>query len=248
MGRKRVADSFEIIVARDERSKGASPSFNAARTGQDPSRSGNSRRIGQRATSEMEMGRGRPLLDPLATALCEDCRQEAQLLAGEQRALDLLWAPEVPAGYAGTHKLCPSCLDLCQKSGHHERRCVLVSAYLNLTTGGWATPASAALREDLRAVEPRWRGIAENILTSVIRRCLRPGTIPVPTSGGGGRQDTLVEIARTVGGCLGLVEVPAVARAKSGSTRSSVAQIRRRIAEKEYYVRTDLGGSWRGQP
>ena len=101
-------------------------------------------------------------MDAVSAALCGECIEEAQRPGGEKPATDLLWLPKVPAGYEDTHKVCPNCLDLFQKSGHHERRCVLGTADLNLTAGGWSTPASFALRANLRSPRLRWRGITEN--------------------------------------------------------------------------------------
>ena len=185
------------------------------------------------------MGRSRTrALDPIASLLCEDCRLLAQLPEGSQIARQLLYRPVVPTGYEPTHAVCQACLGLRRLNDRHTETCVLARAGLRLSSGGWATPYSEALRADLRSHSSKWVAVSANIVASVMEQGLPPRAVivPVPTASEARGCPGLSEVARQVGRRTGLPVLNALLRKKRRSTRRSVAQVRRQIIEEEYLV------------
>ena len=177
--------------------------------------------------------------EPISVALCKNCQEVAKGLEGENIVRQLLWPVVVPAPYQNTHEICTACLDLKLIRHQHDTRCAMNRAHLQLSAGGWATCYSKALREDLRAKKARWAGIVINILTCVIRPHVTPFAriIPMPISG---QRNGLLEVTEEIGRRLSVTVIPAVARKKTLSTRLSVAQVRRLIADSEYSLSMEL--------
>lgn len=183
--------------------------------------------------------------DLIASALCAECQERARKAGGEEIAFALLWPPIVPREYARTHGICGACLALRRLADRHHLRCELLRAGLRLTTGGWETPYSEALRRDLRARVPRWTGIIANVLGHLVRPYLRPDAVlvSVPMSSGADGRDVLLDLTKAIGERVGVPALRALVRTKIRSTRQSVAQIRRRIAGTEYRVDPKVASS-----
>src|SRR5262249_30038915 len=94
--------------------------------------------------------------DPIAQALCPDCKREAQNSAGGNVVKILVTVPYVPSEFSATHNICASCLELRRHDSRHAERCELGLANMALQSAGWATALSEFLRQDLRARRPKW--------------------------------------------------------------------------------------------
>lgn len=181
--------------------------------------------------------------DPVSSALCADCQREAQCPGGEQIARLLLAPPTIPAEYADTHEICPACIDLRRRGDGHANHCALGQAGLRVLSGGWATPLSESLRNDLRAQRPRWTKIVATILGSLVAPAVRENgavLVPIPVSTGTHGQDGLLEATLVLGERIGFPVLQALVRNRQRSTRRSVAQIRRLVVEEEYRLNASV--------
>src|SRR5205814_10733375 len=130
-----------------------------------------------------------------------------------------------------------ACVPLVSLGVAHESSCVMRAAGLELTTLGWASGLSQALRSDLR----RGTDLAYRLSTRLVSGMIRshaaydsPGTrliVPIPTSGS---KDSVSVLAGMVGTDVGLPVLHAVVRTKRRSTRDSAAVRRAAIARQEY--------------
>jgi hypothetical protein len=185
--------------------------------------------------------------DPVSAAICAVCQQVAQTPGGESIARLLVAPPTVPAEYAGTHEVCPACLDLRQRGDGHANRCELRLAGLRLQSGGWATGLSDFLRSDLRARRPKWTNIVATILAGLVAPFAETKgaiLVPIPVSTGAGASDGLLKATLIVGERTGIPVLQAIIRNRRRSTRLSVAQVRRLIVEEEYRLDQRISSRW----
>jgi Phosphoribosyl transferase domain len=175
--------------------------------------------------------------DPIASALCTKCQGAAQTFPSGDVAKLLVAVPHAPSEYSATHSVCPSCLELHQRSDRHAERCELSLAGIALQSAGWATPLSEFLRRDLRARRPKWIALAATLLSALVDPFAGAGgavLVPIPVSGRADGVDGLLGAVTLIGERNGTPVIRAVVRQKCRSTRLSGAQVRRRIVQEEY--------------
>jgi predicted amidophosphoribosyltransferase len=190
-----------------------------------------------------------PLDYLFAGVLCDQCQAAAGAEGdGEAIATRLVLPHRVPPELVGTHALCPACLDLRRLGDRHEARCKLGRANLSLTSGGWATPVSEALRRALRRPSPHATAVLGNILASALRRHAGSADIvvPVPLASARAKLDPLLRLSQEICQRLGLTVIPVVTRLKEQCTRASVARQREQIVIEEYRIAPDLAAPLAG--
>ncbi len=174
-------------------------------------------------------------------AFCPDCVDNLDRLPTDQLRRALFWPPVVPEPFAESHVLCGYCLDFYKFGGPlHRSSCPLEQSELALVTAGWATPFSIGLRSEIRKAGSQWISVASRILADLLSERNLEGHLvcPVPMSSEHG--DGLQPVVRQLADQLGLQLIQAVRRNRQGSARQSGQTGRRRIAENEYQIDTDV--------
>lgn len=177
-----------------------------------------------------------------ARVICAACLKELSELGDTDLAQAIATIPHVPRTLQSTHSICPACLSLHLLSQPHANRCPLYQAGLTLSSIGWASGITNALREDLRRARPIAGALTSRLLAMASQRGIRrAGREPsevvitfVPTRGTGDN-DPLGKVAVEVSQTLKTELLPdAFAKWGSDSTRASVAERRARIARDNY--------------
>lgn len=143
-----------------------------------------------------------------------------------------------PLPLSETHYVCPYCLDLYPKAGHHLEHCAFAQRHIQLYAAGWSTPTSAYVLRSLRHVHFPYFEALVNLLRHLLHSLQIEGAvlvpIPVGSVGRGNRWQAIIQAATKN---LERVETPLIlSRKKKHSTRKSVMQIRERIVQQEYFL------------
>jgi adenine/guanine phosphoribosyltransferase-like PRPP-binding protein len=181
-------------------------------------------------------------VEPLARVMCASCVARLAHLSDGELARAVATPTEVPASLRATHSMCRSCLTVHAAIQDHAARCALKIAGVALSSVGWSSGISMALREDLRRARPSGFSIACRLMTMAAQHAIAQAgathtdivVLSVPT---GGRvvTDPISRLATEVAKVLGARYLRgAIKRDKRESTRSGVAEARARIAGTEY--------------
>jgi len=169
---------------------------------------------------------------------CDSCQKPIYLDGCGSTFRSVLQPIECPSELAGTHTLCPFCLDLhprVQRSGEH---CIFAQRQLQLRAGGWSTLLSNNLLRSLRSPSFLYYEPFINLLHILLLELAVEDAVIVPIPLGSARgTDLWLEIVHSSTRGIENVEVLSLlVRKKQHSTRKNVAQIRERIAHQEYNI------------
>lgn len=181
----------------------------------------------------------------LEQRICKECAVEVVRDPVAEVAEWFVTRPTVPPELSTTHEVCAACASLIAIGQDHESRCLFRCQRLELSTLGWTSALSEALRSDLRRGTDLAFRLSTRLVSHVIRQLLSSGRtespliVPIPTSG---TRDAVMELGQMVAADLELPLLRAITRVKTRSTRDSGAVRRAAIAREEYSAHLSARG------